>query len=48
MFTSTFPSEWKKAKVTPIYMYMYNKLLSKILERAAHDQRIIILIRFQK
>ena len=50
MFTSTFPSEWKKAKVTPIYEdgdksdvsncrpISVLPILSKILERAVHDQ----------
>ena len=50
MFTSTFPSEWKKAKVTPIYKdgdksdvsncrpISVLPILSKILERAVHDQ----------
>ena len=50
MFTSTFPSEWKKAKTTPIYKdgdksdvsncrpISVLPILSKILKRAVHDQ----------
>ena len=50
MFTSTFPSDWKKAKVTPVYnsgdksdVGNYRPIsvlpiLSKILERTVHDQ----------
>jgi hypothetical protein len=50
MFTSVFPSKWKVAKVTPIYkdgdksdVSNYRPIsvlpiLSKILERAVHDQ----------
>ena len=57
MFTSTFPSEWKKAKVTPIYkdgdksdVSNYRPIsvlpiLSKILERAVHDQMYNYLTR---
>ena len=50
MFTSTFPSDWKKAKVTPVYKagdksdvgnyrpISVLPILSKILERTVHDQ----------
>ena len=50
LFSSTFPSEWKKAKVTPIFKdgdkadpsnyrpISVLPIVSKIIERAVHDQ----------